>query len=115
MTAYFDCAATAPLDPGVREALLRFMDLEYGNAGSRTHEFGARSKRAVQDARAQVAAIAGARAEEGVFTSGAPEANNLAILGMRAHGEASGRRHIVTSAIEHKAVLEPVQALVAAG
>lgn len=115
MTAYFDCAATAPIDPEAREALLRFTDLEYGNAGSRTHDFGARAKRAVQAARGQVAALAAARADEVIFTSGATEANNLAILGLRAHGNAAGRRHIVTTAIEHKAVLEPVQALAAEG
>jgi len=115
MTAYFDCAATAPIDPEAREALLRFTDLEYGNAGSRTHEFGAQAKRAVQAARGQVAALARARADEVIFTSGATEANNLAILGLRAHGLAAGRRHIVTTAIEHKAVLEPVQALAAEG
>lgn len=115
MTSYLDCAATAPIDPEARAALLRFTDLEYGNAGSRTHEFGAQAKRAVQAARAQVAALADARADEVIFTSGATEANNLAILGLRAHGEITGKRHIVTTAIEHKAVLEPVQALVAAG
>jgi len=115
MTAYFDCAATAPIDPEAREALLRFTDLEYGNAGSRTHEFGAQAKRAVQAARAQVAALAGARADEVIFTSGATEANNLAILGLRGHGVAAGRRHIVTTAIEHKAVLEPMEALAVEG
>lgn len=115
MTAYFDCAATAPIDPEAREALLRYTDLEYGNAGSRTHELGTIAKRAVQLARGQVAALAGARADEVIFTSGATEANNLAILGLRAHGEATGRRHVVTTAIEHKAVLEPVQALASAG
>lgn len=115
MTSYFDCAATAPIIPDARAALLRFTDLEYGNAGSRTHEFGTQAKRAVQAARAQVATLAGARADEVIFTSGATEANNLAILGLRAHGEATGKRHIVTTAIEHKAVLEPVQALVGAG
>jgi cysteine desulfurase len=115
MTYYFDCAATSPIDPDARTALLRYTDLEYGNAGSRTHEFGTQAKRAVQVARAQVAALANARADEVIFTSGATEANNLAILGLRAHGEATGKSHIVTTAIEHKAVLEPVQALVAAG
>lgn len=115
MTAYFDCAATAPLDRDARAELLRYMDLEYGNAGSRTHEFGIEAKRAVQTARNAVASLAGARADEVIFTSGATEANNLAILGLRAHGEATGRRHIVTTAIEHKAVLEPIQALEAAG
>jgi cysteine desulfurase len=115
MTAYFDCAATAPLVPEAREALLRYTDLAYGNAGSRTHDFGAEANRAVQTARAEVAKVAGARADEVIFTSGATEANNLAILGLRAHGEKHGRQHIVTTDIEHKAVLEPVQALEAAG
>jgi len=115
MTSYFDCAATAPIDPEAREALLRFTDLEYGNAGSRTHDFGAQAKRAVQAARAQVAALAAARADEVIFTSGATEANNLAILGLRAQGDATAKRHIVTTAIEHKAVLQPIHALVTAG
>ena len=115
MTAYFDCAATTPIAPEAREALLRYTDLEYGNAGSRTHEFGAAAQRAVKLARGQVASLAGARADEVIFTSGATEANNLAILGLRAHGEATGRRHIVTTAIEHKAVLEPAQALASSG
>jgi cysteine desulfurase len=115
MPAYFDCAATAPLVPEAREALLRYTDLAYGNAGSRTHEFGVEANKAVQVARAEVAKIAGARSDEVVFTSGATEANNLAILGLRAPGQRSGRRHIVTTAIEHKAVLEPIQALVEEG
>lgn len=115
MTAYFDCAATTPIDPDARAALMRFTDLEYGNAGSRTHEYGALAQRAVQTARAQVGSLARARPDEVIFTSGATEANNLAILGLRFHGEAVGKRHIITTAIEHKAVLEPVQALVAAG
>lgn len=111
MTAYFDCAATSPLAPEARETLLHFTDLVYGNAASRTHELGAEAKRGVEIARRQVAAVAGARSDEVIFTSGATEANNLAILGLRAHGMASGRRHLVTTAIEHKAVLEPMQAL----
>ena len=115
MTAYFDCAATAPLAPEAREALLRYTDLAYGNAGSRTHEFGAEAKRGADAARSAVADIVGARADEVIFTSGATEANNLALLGLRAHCESTGKRHIVTTAIEHKAVLEPVQALVKAG
>jgi len=115
MTSYFDCAATAPIDPEARDALLRFTELEYGNAGSRTHDFGVQAKRAVQLARTQIASLAAARVDEVIFTSGATEANNLAILGLRAHGEASNKRHIVTTAIEHKAVLEPIHALTLAG
>ena len=115
MPAYFDCAATSPLCPQAREALLFYTDVAYGNAGSRTHQFGAESKSAVQAARAEVAQVVGARADEVVFTSGATEANNLAILGLRAEALKTGRRHLVTTAIEHKAVLEPMQALASDG
>jgi cysteine desulfurase len=115
MPAYFDCAATAPLCPAAREALLFYTDVAYGNAGSRTHQFGADAKTAVQKARAEIAAVVDARPDEVVFTSGATEANNLAILGLRSHGLKSGRRHIVTTKIEHKAVLEPLDALAQEG
>lgn len=111
MPAYFDCAATSPTAPEAREAILHYTDLAYGNAGSRTHGFGAEAKKGVDRARAAVARIAGARPDEVIFTSGATEANNIALLGLREHGMATGRRHIVTTAIEHKAVLEPVEAL----
>lgn len=111
MIAYFDCNATAPLAPQAREAMLRYFDVEYGNAGSRTHEFGARAKQGVQLAREQVARVVAAKADEVIFTSGATESNNLALLGLAAEGERQGRRHIVTSAIEHKAVLEPCEVL----
>lgn len=115
MPVYLDCNATTPLDPAVRARMMEFFDLEYGNAGSRTHLHGATAKRAVERAREQVAAAAGASADEVVFTSGATEANNLAILGLAPFGEASGRRHVVTTAIEHKAVLEPIEQLEARG
>lgn len=115
MTLYFDCAATSPIIPEAREALLHYTDLEFGNAGSRTHEFGAVAKRAVQTARGEIASLVDARPEEVIFTSGATEADNLAILGLKGHGISTGRRHLVTTAIEHKAVLEPVHALEAEG
>jgi cysteine desulfurase len=111
MTAYSACKATTPLDPAAREALIQFLDEDFGNAGSRTHEFGAVAKRATQEARAQVANAIGARADEVLFTSGATESNNIAILGMSPFGIERGRKHIVTTRIEHKAVLEPVQRL----
>lgn len=111
MVAYLDCNATAPLDPAVREVMLHYFDIEYGNAGSRTHEFGARAKQAVQKARKQLGAVVDATPDEVIFTSGATESNNLAILGLAAFGEAEGKRHIVTTAIEHKAVLEPCEEL----
>jgi cysteine desulfurase len=108
---YLDCNATTPIEPDVLDLVIHYMRDEYGNAGSRTHEFGARAKQAVQKARDQVAALVDASRDEVIFTSGATESNNLAILGLAPHGERSGRKHIVTTAIEHKAVLEPVELL----
>ncbi len=113
MTIYLDCNATTPIDSRVAESVVKYMTEEFGNAGSRTHEFGTRAKKAVQRARAQVAKAVGCDEAKGevVFTSGATEANNLAILGLEAHGEKRDRKHIVTTQIEHKAVLEPVEQL----
>src|SRR5512138_1274643 len=112
MTAiYLDCNATTPLDPEVREILLHYLIDEFGNEGSRTHEYGTRAKQAVQKARDQVAAVVSAKRDEVIFTSGATESNNLAILGLRAAGEEQGKKHIITTTIEHKAVLEPCDAL----
>lgn len=111
MPIYLDNNATTPLEPEVREVMLRYFDLEYGNAGSRTHEFGSRANKAVQLAREQIATLASADPSEVIFTSGATEANNLAILGLADHGRRIGRQHLVTTAIEHKAVLEPMKVL----
>lgn len=111
VTAYLDCNATTPLDPKVKAVLLRYLEEEYGNAGSRTHDYGARALQAVQRAREQVASVVSAKRDEVIFTSGATEANNLAILGLAPYGEKTGRRHLVSTAIEHKAVLEPLQVL----
>ena len=117
MTApvYLDCNATTPLEPAVQAVLFHHLSEEFGNAGSRTHEYGSRAKVAVQKARDQVASVVGAKREEVVFTSGATESNNLALLGLREHGEKTGRRHIVSTNIEHKAVLEPLEHLAAHG
>src|SRR5687768_871521 len=109
MPAYLDCAATTPVDPRVRAEMLRYLDDEFGNAGSRTHGWGLRARAAVERARDQVAAAVGARRGDVIFTSGATESNNLAILGLGA--EAQGRRHVVSTAIEHHAVLEPLAEL----
>ena len=115
MTVYLDCNATTPIEPRVRDAVLRYMDIEFGNAGSRTHEYGLRAKQAVQRAREQVAAVVAASSDEVLFTSGATESNNLAILGLAAWGEQNARRHIISTAIEHKAVLEPLEELTRRG
>lgn len=111
MSVYLDCNATTPVEPRVLEAMLQYLGEEYGNAGSRTHEFGVRAKQAVERARDQVAAVVAARREEVIFTSGATESNNIAILGLAGSAEGASRRHIVSTAIEHKAVLEPLEHL----
>ena len=105
---YLDFAATTPLDVRVAELVSRLMVEEYGNAGSRTHAWGTEAKRYVDRARANVAGVVDAEPREVVFTSGATEANNLAILGLEAFGREQGRRHIISTEIEHKAVLEPL-------
>lgn len=111
LPVYLDCNATTPVDPEVEREFLIYIRDEFGNAGSRTHEFGARAKQAVQQARDRVAAVVKCQREEVIFTSGATESNNLAILGLREHGEKTSRRHIVSTAVEHKAVLEPLEHL----
>ncbi|MBS3695242.1 cysteine desulfurase DndA [Rhodococcus qingshengii] len=108
---YLDCNATTPIDPEVLDEVIHFMRDEYGNAGSRTHTFGQRAKERVNRAREEVAAGASAKPDEVIFTSGATESNNLAILGLEQYARQTGRQHIVTTAIEHKAVLEPVERL----
>ncbi len=115
MPVYLDCNATTPLEPEVREVMLHYLTDEFGNEGSRTHEFGARAKQAVQWARDQVAAVVGANRDEVIFTSGATESNNLAILGLRQAGDELDKRHAITTEIEHKAVLEPCEALERSG
>jgi cysteine desulfurase len=110
MAVYLDCAATTPLDPRVRAEMLRYLDEDFGNAGSRTHDFGQRARAAVEQARDRVAAAVGASRGDVVFTSGATESNNLALLGLAATA-AEDRRHIVASQIEHHAVLEPLAEL----
>ncbi len=112
---YLDAAATTPTDPQVADLVLRLMTEEFGNAGSRTHVYGAEALSQVNKARDRVAKALGATADEVIFTSGATEADNIAILGLAGYGEQTGRRHIVATAIEHKAVLEPLEQLVSRG
>ncbi len=107
---YFDCNATTPVEGEVAAEIQRFLVEEFGNEGSR-HEFGSLARLAVQQSRHLVAALAGAEADDVIFTSGATESNNIAILGLAAHGISSGRRHIISTQIEHKAVLEPLETL----
>jgi cysteine desulfurase len=106
---YLDYAATSPVDPAVVAVMRRCLEHEYGNPSSQ-HAAGRRARALVEAARAAVAARVGARPEHLVFTSGATEANNLALKGVlrRAGG---ARPHLVTSRIEHKSVLDTARAL----
>jgi cysteine desulfurase len=108
---YFDNAATTQVDARVADIVMRYMVEEFGNSGSRTHTYGSSARSAVEVARAHVAAVVDAEEDEVIFTSGATEADNLALLGLAEEGVNSGRRHIITSAVEHKAVLEPLEYL----
>jgi cysteine desulfurase len=101
---YMDNMATTPVDPRVLADMLPYFGTHFGNASSKTHAFGLAAADAVEKAREEVAGLIGARAQEIVFTAGATEANNLAIKG--AVQMAGPGAHIVTCAIEHKAVLE---------
>src|SRR5262245_16187457 len=103
---YLDCAATTPLDARVREGMLPYLDEEFGNAGSRTHDWGRRARMAVEQARDRVAGVVASGRGDVIFTSGATESNNLAILGLLAG--ASDHPHIISTSIEHHAVLEPL-------
>lgn len=112
---YLDYAATAPVDPRVADEILTYMSYEFGNAGSRTHTYGQVAKERVKRAREEIAKVVDAQLDEVIFTSGATESNNLAILGLASHGEQTGKRHIISTQIEHKAVLEPLERLQARG
>ncbi|MBX3023142.1 MAG: cysteine desulfurase [Bdellovibrionales bacterium] len=106
---YMDHNATTPLDPSVREAMRPYLEDSFGNASSASHAYGWQAQSAVKKAREQVAHLLGCRAGDIVWTSGATESNNLAILGVvRAY--CKEKPHIITQATEHKAVLEVCEA-----
>ena len=109
---FLDHASTTPIDPTVATAMSEVLTgaLGIGNASSDTHAYGRDAASAIEAARADVAALIGARAEDLIFTSGATESDNLAIVGV-ARGRADRGRHLVTSRTEHKAVLDPVHQL----
>lgn len=108
---YLDHHATTPCDPAVVRAMLPYFEQAYANPSSTAHEAGREASEAVAEAREQVAALVGARSGEVIFTSGATESNNLAIMGLARGSEGNARKRVVTSAIEHKAVLGPCEEL----
>ncbi|HET7451592.1 MAG TPA: aminotransferase class V-fold PLP-dependent enzyme [Thermoanaerobaculia bacterium] len=111
---YMDNHATTPLDPRVLDAMMPYLTTAFGNAASRNHLFGWEAEAAVDEARGKVAALLGASPAEIVFTSGATESDNLAILGAARRYREKGT-HVVTGATEHKAVLDACRELEAEG
>ena len=107
---YLDYNATTPTDPRVVEAMLPFFTEIYGNAASRNHSFGWTAEEGVSKARNIIGEAIGATGKEIVFTSGATESDNMAVLGVAEFFREKGK-HIITSPIEHKAVVDPCQAL----
>ena len=102
---YLDMQATSPVDPRVVDAMLPFFLNQYGNPHSRTHMYGWESDEAVETARAQIASLIGAHPKEIIFTSGATEANNVAIKGVM-HFYKEKKKHVITTQTEHKCVLD---------
>ncbi|MCA9492020.1 MAG: aminotransferase class V-fold PLP-dependent enzyme [Myxococcales bacterium] len=112
---YLDHHATTPCDPDVVQTMLPWFTERAGNASSRGHRFGVAAREATERGRAAVAARVGCSPKEVVFTSGATEADNLAILGVARAARARGKRHVITIATEHRAVLDPIAALTREG
>jgi cysteine desulfurase len=116
LPCYFDYAATTPVDDRVIQAMVACLGREgtFGNPASSSHAYGNQARQAVELARRQVGELVGADAESLIWTSGATESDNLAIKGIAA-GAKGSRRHLITSRIEHKAVIDTVRQLEQAG
>lgn len=111
MSVYLDYNATTPIDPRVLDAMIDAYQNTPGNADSRTHDFGESARKEVEAGRKQVANLIGVSPDEVFFTSGATESNNIAIQGLLDYAQVSGKKHIITTAIEHKAVLNTAKYL----
>ncbi|MFH2054469.1 MAG: aminotransferase class V-fold PLP-dependent enzyme, partial [bacterium] len=111
---YFDHAATTPVDPRVLEAMLPYFSEEFGNPSSHMHSKGVPANQALDESRATVAKLIGAQPEEIIFTSGATEANNLAIRGYLEANPDKGK-HLIISEIEHYSVINLCRKLATRG
>lgn len=106
MSVYLDYNASVPIDNRVVDFMMDIYKNSIGNADSRTHDYGDNARVIVENARKQVALLLDVPSEDVFFTSGATESNNIAIQGLREYAEKTGKKHIITTRIEHKAVLE---------
>ncbi|SMC62174.1 cysteine desulfurase family protein [Papillibacter cinnamivorans] len=111
MSIYLDYNASSPVEPRVLEAMVDIYKNNFGNADSRTHDFGDHARSVVETARKQVSSLLGVSTSEVFFTSGATESNNIAIQGLQTYALESGKNHIITTSIEHKAVMETVKVM----
>lgn len=111
MGVYLDFNSSAPLDGRVLDYMVDIYKHIVGNADSRTHEFGENARKVVENARSQMARLLDINKEEVFFTSGATESNNIVIQGLKEYGLREGKKHIITTSIEHKAVLESVKVM----
>ena len=110
-SVYLDSCATTQVDSRVAAVVQTFLLDEYGNAGSRTHSWGAKAAKTIEEARQQISGPVSSNPEEVIFTSGATESNNIALLGIAKHAQEVNKLHVITTAVEHKAVLEPADYL----
>ncbi len=108
---YLDYNATTPINRDVLKTMIDVYENNPGNADSRTHNFGENARKITENARNQLSELIGCRPDEVIFTSGATESNNIALQGLREYAEKTGKRHIITTAIEHKAVLNTAKYL----
>ncbi len=111
MSLYLDYNASAPILPEVLDVMVEAYKNVPGNADSRTHIFGTNAQKLVQTSRNTIAEVLGVDQSEVIFTSGSTESNNTVILGIEEYAETTGKKHIITTAIEHKAILEPLKYL----
>ncbi|CAG8782728.1 24926_t:CDS:2, partial [Racocetra persica] len=111
---YLDLQATTPTDPRVLDAMMPYLTQQYGNPHSRTHAYGWEAEKAVEQARVHVANLIGADPKEIIFTSGATESNNISVKGV-ARFYKTNKKHIITTQIEHKCVLDSCRVLAEEG
>ena len=115
MKEYLDYNATTPVSKKTADFMLQYLTNDYGNAGSRTHQTGSKAKKIVIESRETIASLFDADFSEIIFTSGATESNNLAIFGLKKYALENNKNHIITSQIEHKAILDPLKEMESQG